>query len=350
MDLMKNNTILLVGSEPEAMPRLKLVYMCLTLSGFNVRVFASFEKGRSKFSKVGSIIRYFSNMTKLFFERADVYHFFNIPDILGLPLLLKRGTLVYDVRSPWKEVVHDTTKNKFLSKIAGIVERLFCMKADVVIAANPLLAERSISFGAKECGVVPNFPYAKAVVEDRVLLLCEDEPIVLYFGKISKVEGSEILGDIIIKTLALRHDIRFFIAGDGPELPRLKSRIEEAGLKDCVEFLGWIPQNHLFSYIKLVDLCIMPREEFGTSKWIHPDSVWKVNEAVSMGTPVLASRVGGFTRDTEFFPLFTQLNEYFVEDMLDLLKTIRSWGKLDFVKRDWRECQKRLDVIYEGIK
>ena len=347
---MKNNTILLVGSEPSAMPRLKLIYKCLVLSGFNVKVFSSFEKGRSRFGKIGSIIRYLSNMIKLFFERADVYHFFNIPDVLGLPLLLKRGVFVYDVRSPWKEEVYDTTKNRFLSKIAGFIERVFCIKADVVIAANPLLAQRSILFGAKECEVVPNYPYRKMNTEGWEDLIQTQEPTVLYFGKISKVEGSEFLGDVILQAQALKRPIRFVIAGDGSELPRLKSRIEDAGFKEYVHFLGWIPQDQLFSYIKAVDLCIMPREEFGTSKWIHPDSVWKVNEAVSLGTPILASRVGGFTIDSEFFPLFTQLNKYFVENMFDLLRIIRSWKKSEPADRNWRECQKKLDIIYEGIK
>lgn len=357
MNWMKNSTILLVGSEPESMPRLKLVYKCLILSGFKVKVFSSFKKGGSRFGKIGSIIRYFSNMTKLFFERADVYHFFNIPDVLGLPLLLKRGTLVYDVRSPWEEEVHDTTKNRILSKIAGIVERMFCLKADVVIAANSLLAQRSISFGAKGCEVVPNYPYRKMNTEGWENLINVSEATIFYFGKISKVEGSELLGDIIIGALEscdgyYRKHIRFIIAGDGSELIRLKQRILDAGADDKVSFLGWVPHEEIGQWIKAADLCIMPREEFGTSHWIHPDSVWKVNEALCIGTPVLTTKIGGFDAHIKYetLSLFTTTNEQFVGSMIDLSMSIRNWGKPKPADRNWRKCQKKLNIIYEGIK
>jgi len=145
--------ILLIGPEPDKMPRLKMTYKSLKSLGHDVKVFAPFVR------KGNTIMRYLANMVKLLFERSDNYHYFNIPDVIGLPLLLKWGRLIYDVRSPWKEVMQDSTGNRYLAKFAEIVERIFCLKADMVVSANPLLRERAESFGADLVINVPNFLY-----------------------------------------------------------------------------------------------------------------------------------------------------------------------------------------------
>ena len=337
--------ILLVGGEPDRMPRLKLVYKSLKTLGHDVKVFAPFQR------KGNSIMRYLANMVKLFFERSDEYHFFNIPDVIGLPLLFKRGRLVYDVRSPWEEGVMDAKKNKMLAKIAGLIERLFCLKADMVVSANPLLAERAKMFGAKDAVVVPNFPYEKMSTEgwDDLISSPHGEGVVLFFGKISIPEGSNILADVIIKTLRIRNPpvkARFLIAGDGPELNTLKKKIADADMEDRVHFLGWVPHEQMGAWIRAVDLCIMPREEGGTTKWMHPDCIWKVNEAVSIGTPVLATKYGGFNNETVFDPLIITKNSNFHSAIIGMLKFIMERGFKIPVERDWKVSREKLKEVY----
>jgi len=347
---MKNKKILLVGAEPDKMPRLKLVYKSLRSLGYDVKVFAPFAR------KGNSIMRYLANMTKLFFERADIYHFFNIPDVIGLPLLFKRGTLIYDVRSPWKEEVYDTTNNKFIAKIAGIIEHIFCIKANHVIAANPLLWERALDFGSYDVWTIPNFPYEEMDLTGWEDLIDVSEPTVLYFGKISKVEGSEVLGDIIIEAVNMdnrQHQIRFIIAGDGPERENLEKKLIKANVQDKVNFLGWIPHEEIGKWIKAVDLCIMPREESGTSNWIHPDSVWKVNEALNIGTPVLATRIGGFNENQlnsfTVYPLSLTDNRGFAIQILLKARASKLLGKTSPNPRDWKLCRDDLSELYEEL-
>jgi len=344
--------ILLIGAEPDRMPRLKLVYKSLRSLGYDVKVFAPFER------KGNSIMRYLANMIKLFFERADVYHFFNIPDVIGLPLLFKRGTLIYDVRSPWKEVVYDTTKNKYYAKIADIIEHIFCRKADHVTTVNPLLWERALTYGALDVWTIPNFPYKKMNTEGWEDLIDVPEAKVFYFGKISKVEGSKVLGDVIIESLTgydgfYRDKLRFIIAGDGPELENLRDRLAEAKVSDRVHFLGWILHDDIGKWIKAVDMCIMPREEFGTSKWIHPDSVWKVNESLAIGTPILATRIGGFNEKIldpfYVYPLSLTSNKQFSHQIIELASMYNRYGKPNPTKRDWTYCKDMLKELYEDL-
>jgi len=344
--------ILLIGPEPDKMPRLKLTYKCLKSLGHDVEVFNAAKRGRS------TIIRYIVNMFRLLFKRAEVYHFFNVPDVIGLPLLFKRGRVVYDVRSPWKEVMLDTTGNKYLAKFAGIVEKMLYRKADDVIVANPLLGERALDYGAKDFVVVPNYIYEELSIdgwEDIKNMYVKDEEkeeaLVLFFGKISKVEGSEVLGDIIIETLNIDYDlfnIRFLILGDGPELQSLIDRITEAGLLDRTHFLGWIPHKLIGGWIQAADLCIMPREEFGTTEWIHPDAVWKVNESLSIGTPVVATECVGFQWDKELPTLIITKNKDFSTVIMGIAEVALRWGEDSKkpIKRDWEISRDRLAEVY----
>ena len=344
--------ILLIGPEPDKMPRLKMTYKSLKSLGHDVKVFAPFER------KGNTVMRYLANMVKLLFERSENYHYFNIPDVIGLPLLLKRGRLIYDVRSPWKEVMQDSTGNKYLAKFAEIVERIFCLKADAVVSANPLLAERAKSYGAKEVVNVPNFLYEELSTDgweeadDALRMLYEKEQgIVLYFGKISIPEGSNVLADVIIETLKFEHDafdVRFLIIGDGPELENLKEKVHNAGVMNRVMFLGWIPHKNIGKWIKAANMCIMPREEGGTTKWMHPDCIWKVNEAVSIGTPVLATMYGGFNYDTAFMPLTLTRNKDYPIAIMNILDVALRWGdECKFpVERSWKTSRDELRKVY----
>jgi glycosyltransferase involved in cell wall biosynthesis len=349
--------ILLVGAEPDKMPRLKLVYKSLKTLGHDVKVFAPFQR------KGNSIMRYLANMVKLLFEHSEEYHLFNIPDVIGFPLLIKRGRLVYDVRSPWREVVLDSTGNKFLAGLAGIIERVFCLKADAVISANPLLGERAKMFGAKEVVNVPNFPYEEmntdgweGIVETLRGLRKKQEGVVMFFGKISIPEGSDILADVIIETLKIDYalfGVRFIIAGDGPELENLKEKIRKAGVMDRVHFLGWVPHEKMGMWIRAVDLCIMPREEGGTTKWMHPDCIWKVNESVSIGTAVLATEYGGFKLENMFTPLYITKNKYYPDTIIQMLKVALRWGSPDSklsIKRDWKSSREQLEKVYGNVQ
>lgn len=344
--------ILLIGPEPDKMPRLKMTYKSLKSLGHDVKVFAPFAR------KGNTVMRYLANMVKLLFERSDNYHFFNIPDVIGLPLLLKRGRLIYDVRSPWKEVMQDSTGNKYLAKFAEIVERIFCLKADIVVSANPLLCERAESFGADLVINVPNFLYEELntdgwdVMRKRLQWFHgKEHGLVLYFGKISIPEGSNVLADVIIKTLKLEHDafgVRFVIAGDGPELENLMEKTLAAGVFDRVLFLGWVPHEKIGMWIRAADMSIMPREEGGTTKWMHPDCIWKVNEAVSIGTPVLATKYGGFNYETVFMPITLTRNEDYPIAIMNILDVALRWGedsKLP-VERSWKTSRDELRKVY----
>jgi glycosyltransferase involved in cell wall biosynthesis len=102
-------------------------------------------------------------------------------------------------------------------------------------------------------------------------------------GRLSAEKGHadfiEALGIVVRKGRRLSA----VLAGDGPELPRLKAQVQALGLQDSVFLPGYVdrPQRVL----EETDLMVLPSHTEGL-----PNAAL---EALAMDVPVLATRVGG---------------------------------------------------------
>jgi glycosyltransferase involved in cell wall biosynthesis len=75
------------------------------------------------------------------------------------------------------------------------------------------------------------------------------------------------------------------VAGEGDERAPLERRARELGLAERVRFLGPLPRERIFELFRAADAAIL------SSSWENfPHTVV---EALAVGTPVLATRVGG---------------------------------------------------------
>lgn len=90
-----------------------------------------------------------------------------------------------------------------------------------------------------------------------------------------------------IKKYNKEKKIRFQIAGDGPLRYKVKSIIDELGLKNHVNLLGHINHKKIYEFMQEIDIYINfpQKESFGVA----------VLEASAAGKPVIVSRVGGLT-------------------------------------------------------
>ncbi|MEM2144735.1 MAG: glycosyltransferase family 4 protein [Candidatus Jordarchaeaceae archaeon] len=84
----------------------------------------------------------------------------------------------------------------------------------------------------------------------------------------------------------VREKVFTIIAGDGPELPRLKSLAESLGIREKVIFLGW--RNDVPQLLSQSDIVVVP------SIWEEPCG-YIVLEALAAGKPVIGSDTGGIT-------------------------------------------------------
>lgn len=91
--------------------------------------------------------------------------------------------------------------------------------------------------------------------------------------------------DLVIKALQQLPDAKFLIAGDGPELERLKETARQGGVADRVQFLGRLGYQQLVDYYGAADVLVLASSREG---WANV-----LLESMACGTPVVATRIWG---------------------------------------------------------
>jgi D-inositol-3-phosphate glycosyltransferase len=123
--------------------------------------------------------------------------------------------------------------------------------------------------------------------------------IVLFVGRITKAKGLRILVRAIARVKKqFNEEMKIIVIGgdvsgvmhskeESKEKKRLRRLIKKLDLEEDVIFLGPVERERLPYYYSIADVCVVPSlyESFGLV----------AVEAMSCGTPVIASKVGGLT-------------------------------------------------------
>jgi glycosyltransferase involved in cell wall biosynthesis len=112
-----------------------------------------------------------------------------------------------------------------------------------------------------------------------------EEDIVFSVGRIVVEKGIEVLIRAVPEVLAKRPQVRFVIAGRGPELERLRALVDALGLREHVLMAGFISDADRNRLFKVANCAVFPSlyEPFGIVAL----------EAMAARTPVVVSEVGG---------------------------------------------------------
>ena len=81
------------------------------------------------------------------------------------------------------------------------------------------------------------------------------------------------------------HDAVLYIAGEGPLRAELEKKTKDIGLWESIIFLGKVPQNLLFEYVKAADIFVLNTDYEGFSH--------QLLETMALGTPIITTPVGG---------------------------------------------------------
>jgi glycosyltransferase involved in cell wall biosynthesis len=198
--------------------------------------------------------------------------------------------------------------------------------------------------------MVPNYPPAdfgpKRDRETmRKILGIGSAPTVLYLGKISKIEGSKLLKQIISKTTNVTPKVKFLIVGDGPERPSLESFIEMNELTDNVIMTGWIDHNEVADYIVASDICLLPRKWDSFSPYTAPENITKAAEYLAVGRPIIAPKMGGFA--TAEFPIISVDPSEMADALIDFVRNPRPFGS--YPRPSWDLSHTRLAKVYSKL-
>ena len=108
---------------------------------------------------------------------------------------------------------------------------------------------------------------------------------VLFAGRLLGLKGIHLALRAVGKVVALGYTVRFIVVGEGPMRKYLIDLADQLKIGYCVEWIGHIPQNDLFSLYESVDCLLFPS--------LHDSSGNVVLEAMSFGLPVVCLDLGG---------------------------------------------------------
>ena len=159
-------------------------------------------------------------------------------------------------------------------------------RAARVICPSAYLRDIAVSWGLPpERGLVvpnpaPDVPELPTRAEARAALGV-DGPLLAFAGCIGRQKALEVG----IAAVAKADGVSLLLAGDGPERDAMESRAAELGLTGCVRFLGPLPRGGVLELFRAADATLL------SSSWENfPHTVV---ESLAVGTPVIATRVGG---------------------------------------------------------
>jgi glycosyltransferase involved in cell wall biosynthesis len=135
---------------------------------------------------------------------------------------------------------------------------------------------------ASRCSVIRNALEPAALAPSR---LPASPPRVLCLGRLAPQKGFDLALPAYASIARRFPGVRLEIAGDGPQRSELEALAASLGIRDRVDFLGWVAPQAVPGLINRATVVVMPSRE-------DPFPLVAI-EAALMGRPLIATRVGG---------------------------------------------------------
>jgi glycosyltransferase involved in cell wall biosynthesis len=171
--------------------------------------------------------------------------------------------------------------------VYSLLERICARRADIVLCASADLLARMRGRGAlvAEQFDVPArltpMPAAADVAAARTDVLADGRPIVLAVARLASQKGLDVLIDAASRWRDRDPQPRTVIAGDGPLAVDLRAQASRSSAD--VVFLG--VRDDVPALLEVADVVVVP------SRWEARALV--IQEAMALGRPIVATRVGG---------------------------------------------------------
>lgn len=150
-------------------------------------------------------------------------------------------------------------------------------KVDRFIAISDFLRDSVVDMGMDPKRLVTLHNFVTHIEEE----VGAKSDYIVYAGRFERIKGIWTLLDVASK---LPH-VTFKLAGHGGGEEELRNEVYKRGLHN-IEFLGFLSQDKLKGVIRSARACVVP------SEWDEPFGL-AVVESMALGTPVVASRIGG---------------------------------------------------------
>jgi glycosyltransferase involved in cell wall biosynthesis len=159
-------------------------------------------------------------------------------------------------------------------------------KVDAYITLTPFQQRKMVEIGlpGDRVFVKPNFLFDPLPLDVK-----RSEPYALYVGRLWAEKGIDVLIDAYVN-----QDVKIplKIVGDGVLQADLVRRVENAGLIDFIDFLGWKSKPDVLALMGNARFLVFP------SVWYETFGLTMI-EAFACSVPVIASRLGGMAEIVE---------------------------------------------------
>jgi len=272
-------------------PRSIKIAKTIMKHGYSVKLWGArrIQRGMNILSR---LLEYLLAMIDVAMLKADIYWVENIPDIIYLPLALLGRRFIYDRRSPWaKEMAMSYQLPRPLLKFIEAIEMFMIKKSSHLVAVSTGLA-KEFEHIVKQVVIIPNYPeksFIKPITSDirHELGIPLERKVVIYVGKLSRVEGTDLLPSVAESIDGLNAEL--WIVGDGPARNIVKKM--RATYPNIVRWFGWVPYNDVPKYIAASDIGLVPRHETPFRVYYSYEGIHKIAEYFAYGKPVIASGI-----------------------------------------------------------
>lgn len=214
----------------------------------------------------------------------DIIHLHHPDPMAALALFLSgyKGKVILHWHS-------DILKQKTLLKIYKPLQNWIIKRADLVVGTTPVYVQKSIFLNEQQhkinyipIGVLPIASRADLVEQLRVKYA--NKKIIFSLGRLVEYKGFEYL---IKSARYLSDKYKIVIGGKGPLKESLESIIEQYGLQDKVELLGYLSDDEACAYFEICD-------QFVLSSIMKTEAFAIVQiEAMSCGKPIVTADIPG---------------------------------------------------------
>ena len=90
----------------------------------------------------------------------------------------------------------------------------------------------------------------------------------------------------LIKAFKNIENNKLYIAGDGPDMEKVKKYIKDNKLEEKIKLLGFLNSDQVKNYVRKARFIVVP------SVW-YENCPYSVLEALAMGKPIIGSNLGG---------------------------------------------------------
>jgi glycogen(starch) synthase len=178
---------------------------------------------------------------------------------------------------------HNAGNDTMLGRILRSADWVSCVSAAVLVEVRRLVPEIGVHSSVIHNGLaIP--PLAPTPLPFHA-------PQVLCLGRLVARKGFDLALSAFATIASRVPTVRMVVAGDGPARAPLEKQAAELGLRDSVDFVGWVAPENVPALINTATIVVMP------SRW-EPFGLVAL-EAAQMARPIVATRVGGLTEVVE---------------------------------------------------